>query len=42
MLDHPMSREFLQRDVKNVVRYFKKLGVECDEDSLLKEITTKK
>ncbi len=42
LLDHPMSREFLQRDVKNVVRYFKKLGVECDEDSLLKEITTKK
>ncbi|CAJ35265.1 serine protein kinase RIO [Methanocella arvoryzae] len=42
LLDHPMSREFLQRDVKNIVRYFKKLGVKCDEDSLLTEITTKK
>jgi RIO kinase 1 len=41
MLDHPMSREFLQRDVKNVVRYFRKLGVECDEESLLAEITKK-
>jgi RIO kinase 1 len=34
MLDHPMSREFLARDVKNVVRYFKKLGVDCSEESL--------
>ncbi len=41
MLDHPMSREFLRRDVKNVVRYFGKLGVECDEESLLAEITKK-
>ncbi len=29
MLEHPMSREFLARDIKNVVRYFKKLGVDC-------------
>src|SRR5271157_36686 len=34
MLDHPMSREFLTRDIKNIVRYFKKLGVECSEESL--------
>jgi RIO kinase 1 len=34
LLDHPMSREFLKRDVKNVVRYFKKMGVKCSEESL--------
>jgi RIO kinase 1 len=29
---HPMSREFLDRDVRNVTRYFRKLGVdEADE-----------
>jgi len=41
LLDHPMSREFLLRDVKNIVRYFKKLGVDCSEESLLAEITKK-
>ncbi|HTX43212.1 MAG TPA: serine protein kinase RIO [Methanocella sp.] len=34
MLDHPMSREFLRRDIRNVVRYFKKLGVKCSEEGL--------
>lgn len=34
MLEHPMSREFLARDIKNIVRYFKKLGVDCSEESL--------
>jgi RIO kinase 1 len=42
LLDHPMSREFLLRDIKNIVRYFNKLGVGCDEESLLAEITTKR
>lgn len=40
--DHPMAREFLERDVRNIVKYFRKLGVDCDEESLLKTITTKK
>lgn len=35
MLEHPMSREFLSRDIKNIVRYFKKLGVDCSEESLI-------
>jgi RIO kinase 1 len=34
MLDHPMSREFLARDIKNIVRYFKKMGVDCSEEKL--------
>ena len=41
LLDHPMAREFLQRDVRNVVRYFRKLGVECSEEGLLAEIIEK-
>jgi RIO kinase 1 len=41
LLDHPMSREFLLRDVKNVVKYFKKLGVDCSEEDLLAKITKK-
>ena len=39
--DHPMAQEFLVRDVKNVVRYFGKLGVECDESGLMAEIKKK-
>jgi len=39
--DHPMSREFLLRDVRNVVKYFKKLGVDCNEEDLLARITKK-
>ena len=34
MLEHPMAREFLARDVKNVVRYFKKSGAKCSEEEL--------
>ncbi len=34
LLDHPMSREFLARDIKNIIRYFKKLGVNCNEKEL--------
>lgn len=41
MLEHPMAGEFLARDVRNIVRYFKKLGVKCDEESLMKRITKK-
>ena len=40
-LDHPMSRAFLSRDVKNIIRYFKKQGVDCDEDELMSEILNK-
>jgi len=41
LLDHPMSREFLLRDARNVVKYFRKLGVDCSEESLLAKITKK-
>jgi RIO kinase 1 len=41
LLDHPMAREFLVRDVRNLVKYFKKLGVECSEEGLMAEILKK-
>jgi len=34
MLEHPMAQEFLARDVKNIVRYFKKSGAKCSEEEL--------
>lgn len=38
LLDHPLAEEFLQRDIKNICRYFSKLGVKCDNDEVLKEV----
>jgi RIO kinase 1 len=33
-LDHPNAMEFLMRDIRNVVRFFKSRGVEIDEDAV--------
>ncbi|MCD1293822.1 serine/threonine protein kinase [Methanocella sp. CWC-04] len=41
LIDHPMSGDFLDRDIKNIVRYFKKLGVDCSEEELKAEILKK-
>lgn len=38
MQKHPMAREFLDRDVRNVARYFKKVGAEADPVSLLDRV----
>ena len=35
---HPMAREFLQRDLKNLVRFFKRYGIEADVEILMKEV----
>lgn len=40
--DHPMAREWLQRDVSNTCRYFRSLGVEADEKALFEEIVSRK
>ncbi|HDJ38392.1 MAG TPA: serine protein kinase RIO [Methanosarcinales archaeon] len=37
-LDHPNAMEFLQRDVGNVARFFKKKGVKIDSDAALKMV----
>jgi len=40
-LDHPMAEEFLRRDIKNLIRFFKKLGVKCDEEEVIKRVKAK-
>ncbi len=39
MLKAPNSQELLERDVKNVCQFFRKVGVKADEREILKEIT---
>ena len=36
--DHPMSREWLERDVGNIVRYFNKLGIKRQGKTIMKDI----
>lgn len=38
LLDHPNAQEWLERDVGNVVRYFRKLGLDLDKKKELEEI----
>ncbi|MDY6931130.1 MAG: serine protein kinase RIO [Halobacteriota archaeon] len=41
-LDHPKAEIFLERDVKNIIRFFGKLGVKSDELGILDRIRDKK
>lgn len=38
MQRHPMAREFLERDLRNLTRYFKKLGVEADAKEAMERV----
>jgi RIO kinase 1 len=38
LLDHPSSMEFLERDVRNVVSFFKKRGADADYDAVMRSI----
>jgi RIO kinase 1 len=38
VLEHPLAEELLVRDVANICRYFKKLGVKTEEKNMLKYI----
>jgi len=38
---HPMSGEFLQRDIKNITAFFRKIGVDADERELTEYINAK-
>lgn len=38
VLDHPLAMELLERDIKNVARDFKRLGVSVSEDEIRKKI----
>ncbi len=36
--DHPNAETFLLRDVKNIVKFFRKLGVECSDEEVVAKI----
>lgn len=37
-LDNPNTEEYIKRDIKNVINYFKKIGVKIDEGKIKKKI----
>jgi RIO kinase 1 len=37
-LEHPRAQEFLRRDIENIVRYFKKYGIDADSEKLYSTI----
>ncbi len=41
LLKTPNAEELLKRDIKNVLQFFKKLGVEADKEEIYKKITEK-
>lgn len=38
LINHPMAKEFLERDIKNLARYFKRFDIQVDEEDLMKDI----
>ena len=40
-LEHPRAMEFLERDVKNVCVFFRKLGLKADEEKIIKSVKSK-
>ncbi len=36
--NHPMAKEFLERDLKNLARYFKRFDIQVEVESLMKDI----
>jgi len=42
LLDHPSSSEFLKRDIHNILHYFKKYGIEANEQKLYQHLLKKK
>ncbi len=41
LIEHPMSMDFLKRDLVNIARYFKRYGIDVDPVKEFKEITGK-
>ncbi|MDV0447771.1 hypothetical protein MsAg5_16850 [Methanosarcinaceae archaeon Ag5] len=37
-LDHPNAREFMSRDLENILRFFKKYGVKADKKEVLQHV----
>ncbi len=38
MVDHPISRELLNRDINNLFRDFKKMGIQISKDQIKSKI----
>ncbi|MEM1751206.1 MAG: serine protein kinase RIO [Archaeoglobaceae archaeon] len=38
LIDHPKANEFLRRDIRNLVRFFRKFGVKVDEGQVYAEV----
>ncbi|MCQ4152788.1 MAG: serine protein kinase RIO [Archaeoglobi archaeon] len=38
LIDHPKAMEFLKRDIRNLVRFFRKLGIKSDEEQIYEEV----
>jgi len=38
LLEHPNADAFLKRDVRNIVIFFNKLGLDCSEDEIMKMV----
>ena len=38
VLEHPLSNELLERDVRNIIKYFRKFNINVSEDDALKYI----
>lgn len=39
MLEHPRAEEFLMRDIRNIMRFFKKFGIKITEEEMISRIT---
>ena len=39
LIDHPYARSYLERDLRNVLRFFSKFGIKADLEALIDEIT---
>ena len=38
LLEHPNADAFLKRDIRNIVTFFNKLGLDCSEDEVMKMV----
>ena len=38
LTNHPMAKEFLERDIKNLARYFKRFDIQVEVEDLMKDI----
>jgi RIO kinase 1 len=42
LIEHPNAHDFLKRDIRNIVRYFKKFNIQADENKIYKKIINNK